>query len=604
MAESLLSRGLVRVFRFVNRFTTWDKLPLPLSLANLDALRIELRRDNLHDTSAEDLKTDLLEGTGNPRHRIARMPDGSYNDLEDPHMGSLGMRFGRNFPLSRSFPERGEKLMEPNPRDVSRALLTRDAFKPATTLNVLAAAWIQFMVHGWVFHNEDPDDSHAFDVPLRQDDPWPQRPMKIRRTPPDPTRVETSEDPPSFINHVTHWWDASQMYGSSRAELDALRSGADGKLKLENGRLPLDPVWGVDLTGFNRNYWVGLSVLHTLFALEHNAICDRLRREYPSWSDQQLFDTARLVNGALLAKIHTVEWTPAILGHPALQIAMHANWWGLATERITRALGRFGEGELISGIPGSPADHHGAFFSMTEEFTAVYRLHSLIPDDYAFHSASDGRWLRDETLAGVSDRAGRALLDGDALSFEDVAYSLGIANPGALTLHNYPRGLQDLTKADGVRVDLATVDILRDRERGVPRYNDFRELLRKPRLERFEELTGDPRWVSELKQVYGGDIDRVDTLVGLMAETPPAGFGFSDTAFRIFILMASRRLKSDRFFCEDYTPAVYTQEGLDWIAENDMTSVLLRHWPSLAPALHGVRNAFAPWKRLAQDEDE
>ena len=33
---------------------------------------------------------------------------------------------------------------------------------------------------------------------------------------------------------------------------------------------------------------------------------------------------------------------------------------------------------------------------------------------------------------------------------------------------------------------------------------------------------------------------------------------FSETAFRVFILMASRRLKSDRFFTVDYTPRVYT----------------------------------------------
>ena len=49
--------------------------------------------------------------------------------------------------------------------------------------------------------------------------------------------------------------------------------------------------------------------------------------------------------------------------------------------------------------------------------------------------------------------------------------------------------------------------------------------------------------------------------VGLFAEPLPAGFGFSDTAFRIFILMASRRLKSDRFFTTDFTPKVYTPAG-------------------------------------------
>ena len=36
--------------------------------------------------------------------------------------------------------------MTPNPRTVSRRLLTRKEFIPATTLNTLAATWIQFMV--------------------------------------------------------------------------------------------------------------------------------------------------------------------------------------------------------------------------------------------------------------------------------------------------------------------------------------------------------------------------------------------------------------------------------------------------------------------------
>src|SRR5206468_34787 len=77
------------------------------------------------------------------------------------------------------------------------------------------------------------------------------------------------------------------------------------------------------------------------------------------------------------------------------------------------------------------------------------------------------------------------------------------------------------------------------------------------------------------------------------------GFGFSDTAFRIFILMASRRLESDRFFTDDYRPEVYTRAGIDWVEANDMRSVLLRHFPTLAPALEGVKNPFAPWTRVA-----
>jgi Animal haem peroxidase len=84
----------------------------------------------------------------------------------------------------------------------------------------------------------------------------------------------------------------------------------------------------------------------------------------------------------------------------------------------------------------------------------------------------------------------------------------------------------------------------------------------------------------------------------MLSETPPPGFGFSDTAFRIFILMASRRLKSDRFFTNDYKPEVYTREGIDWIESTLMGDVLLRHHPELAPALHGSKNAFAPWRSV------
>jgi hypothetical protein len=147
--------------------------------------------------------------------------------------------------------------------------------------------------------------------------------------------------------------------------------------------------------------------------------------------------------------------------------------------------------------------------------------------------------------------------------------------------------------------DLAATDILRTRELGVPRYTAFRELLHLRPVRSFEELTDNPEWAEQLRSVYDGDIDRVDLMVGMFAEPKPPGLGFSDTAFRIFVLMAPRRLNSDRFFTDAYTPEVYTQTGLDWIADNDMSTVLLRHFPALRPALRGVENAFAPWNQVA-----
>jgi hypothetical protein len=102
--------------------------------------------------------------------------------------------------------------------------------------------------------------------------------------------------------------------------------------------------------------------------------------------------------------------------------------------------------------------------------------------------------------------------------------------------------------------------------------------------------------------VYG-DINRVDLQVGMMAEKPPPGFGFSETAFRIFLLMAYRRLKSDRFFTTDYSSEMYTTEGMDWINAAGMRSVLLRHYPELTGALRQVQNPFAPWQRIGGAEE-
>jgi len=593
MSDKKHSELLEEATEAFNRMVPWHELPVPLGVLNLIEIRNVLRDENLHDTETLARSEALTPPPRDARHLHGRSADGSHNDLQHPCMGMAGTRFGRNVPLEHGRPD-PEKLLTPNPREVSLRLLTRGDFQPASSLNVLAAAWIQFMTHDW-FNHETTKKLPPHKVPLDPGDPWPEHPMHIDQTRPDPTRpLDSADAPPTYVNTVTHWWDASQLYGSDDATLAKLRSGVDGKLALQrNGLLPVDPEKGIDLTGFNENWWLGLGLLHTLFTLEHNAICDQLKAAYPSWDDDALFIRARLINAALMAKIHTVEWTPGILAHPTLKVAMNANWWGLATQKIHELVGRISDSDVISGIPGSSTDHHGTPYSMTEEFVSVYRMHSLMPDEYALHSVRDGQRLKALNLREVTGKNARALME--SMRMEDLIYSLGVANPGALTLHNYPRLLQHLVRPDGSSMDLAAVDILRDRERGVPRYNQFRRLLQLDPVSSFEDLCPDPEWREQLRAVYSDDLEQVDLMVGMLAEPKPKGFGFSDTAFRVFILMASRRLKSDRFFTTHYTPEVYTPEGLKWVAENTMQTVLQRHFPALTPALMTVENAFAPW---------
>jgi hypothetical protein len=333
-------------------------------------------------------------------------------------------------------------------------------------------------------------------------------------------------------------------------------------------------------------------MLHTSFMKEHNAICDRLARAYPRWGDDDLFEHARLVNAALIAKIHTVEWTPALLGDPIMQTGMRVNWWGFMGERFARRFGRVAKSEEVSGIPGSETHHHGAPYAMTEEFVAVYRMHPLIPDEYRLRALKDDALIEERTFDLIAGTHTHEVLQ--AVAMADLFYSFGTSNPGAIVLHNFPKFLQLFQKSDGTILDLAATDILRSRERGVPRYNEFRRRFHLAPATTFEDFSDDPKVVSDLRRIYR-DPEAVDLTIGLYAEKPPQGFAFSDTAFRVFILMASRRLKSDRFFTYDYRPEVYTAEGLQWIADNSMGSVLLRHYPALAPALRGSVNAFAPW---------
>jgi hypothetical protein len=625
MIRGWLDRGARGFFRIVHALTPWHRLWPYVGVLDLRAMRQVLRAKNLHDAGPAKVPATPRQQPPpwKADYLYRRSSDGAYNDLGDPTMGAARSRFGRNVPLDKAVPEPDETLLEPSPRVISNRLLRREGFVAAESLNLLAAAWIQFMTHDW-FHHGTPQPGKEFAVPLDHrpgaPDTFPADPMPVRRTPPDPTNAGGAGAPPTFLNDGSHWWDGSQVYGNNEVETERLRCedsetlppdrpghaprtrNTKGELKLSPDRLlPIDPATQREQSGLTDNWWVGLSLLHTLFAQEHNTIAARLRLEYPYWSGERIFHVARLINVALMAKIHTVEWTPAILGHPTLEIAMNANWWGLVGERITRLVGRLGDGEAVSGIPGSPVDHHGVPYSLTEEFVAVYRLHSLLPDTIRFHRAGDGTFVREVGLLDVANEMTRAALDG-GLVLDDVAYSFGIAHPGALRLHNYPNFLRELKRQDpGLPdqvLDLAAIDVLRDRERGVPRYNEFRRLFHLKPARSFGDITSNLKWADELRDVYK-DVERVDLLVGCLAEDLPRGFGFSDTQFRVFILMASRRLKSDRFFTTDFTETIYTPVGMEWIARNNMRTVLLRHFPAIAPALRGVDNAFAPWRRIS-----
>lgn len=599
----------------------WVVWPLVTPLMALIALAIE--REILFEENLFDMEHEYADIQCSDEEINARTADGRCNSLENPAWGMANIRFGRNVdPAILPATVTDEDIITPNPRTISRELMTRDEFIPAESINVLATAWIQFMVHDWFSHGKN-QRWDPIRVPVAEDDPDFKREMRVQRTRRDQTYDGSVDDVITYQNTVTHWWDGSQIYGSDMRTQKRLRTFRGGKMLMRDGRLP-KTFLGKVRTGFNDNWWVGLTLFHNIFVREHNRIADMLAATYPNMNDQELFDKARLINSALMAKIHTVEWTPALLDNPVLIQGMNSNWYGLNDPSFAGLLEGvapyaeqisylFGASEPLDvekmgakamyGMAGGPTDHYDVPFTITEEFVSVYRMHPLLPDDFSIRNVEDDSQIASLGLNDVRERkAGRMV---SKYGFDNIWYSFGTEHPGALTLNNFPKALQNVRIPLVGKIDLAAIDIIRDRERAVLRYNDFRRAIRLDPIDEFENLFKrfpmDPiseehqALADKLREIYG-TVDQLDVLTGSLAETVrPSGFAFGETSFQIFTLMASRRILSDRFFTEDYNPEMYTPEGYDIVETRTMTDIIKDHFPELAREGLIPENAFKPW---------
>jgi hypothetical protein len=565
-------------------------------------------------------------------------------------------------------------------------------------------------------------------------------------------------------NNVTAWWDASQIYGYDERSRRRVRRDPTDSAKLAmqpagggaSDRLgylpefhpacapvapaaqcdPIQPEWaGQEAAAFPDNWSIGMSFYHNVFVREHNLIVDAFRElartkpdvdsglrdpskpsqaiPYGRLSDDELFEIARLIISAEIAKIHTIEWTTQLLYDEPLYVAMNSNWSGLfkdnpdasqITASIVAALSKspraaeanqlyaaFAAGSGIVGrgnsrrVPaflpawlswdrwslGNPDDvnggtnHFGSPFNFPEEFVSVYRLHPLVPDIIEYREIGEPNVIR-RRIPVVETFRRKATEKMHVGGLANWALSMGRQRLGALSLRNHPQFLQnlDLRPRLATTIDVAALDIIRDRERGIPRFNEFRRQIGLRQLSGFDdfidrrlpegspELAGQRKLMADLRDVYGqhrcdaskiittaqrdrdgqpindclghadgsmiDNIEDVDIVVGFLAEmTRPHGFAISETQFHIFIINASRRLFSDRFFTSSFRPEFYTQFGIDWVMTNGPTGVqweegepnghrqevlplkriLLRTVPELAPELRHVVNSFDPWAR-------
>jgi len=637
-------------------------------------------------------------------------------------------------------------------------------YQKAPFFNVLAAFWIQFMTHDWFSHMEEGHNGTMYidmgcKTQLVNGIPTPLTPADVQKlgcrpgdrvdktlvasdSPPESFQVDgktyLARAPKTFANNNTAWWDASQLYGydetskkrvkrdpkdAARLRLDPVTGVSGAYLPVLQAGDPIQPQWmGQEAAGFPDNWTIGMSFYHNLFAREHNAFVAEFRRqaaEKPNEDSglrnpgnptkviankdvtpEELFTAARLVVSAMIAKIHTTEWTPQLLYDEPLYKGMNANWNGLLgtsqpdvskalSDVVTQEFGKtengvgatkwysvlasgpgiFGLGSQAPGyditkpeFTSGGVNHFGSPFNFPEEFVTVYRLHSLVPDLIEYRDSSKDPNQILQKVAVISTFEGKATDAMRSRGLANWALSMGRQRLGLLTLHNIPQFMQNITlprlDTPGKQIDLAALDLIRDREHGVPRFNEFRRQYGLRQLTSYDDFFPKPlsgqyqQWAKQLREVYGthvcdaskvitdaqrnadgspindclghlntsvvDNIEDVDTVVGWLSEsTRPHGYAISETQFVVFILNASRRLFSDRFFTSSFRPEFYTKLGVDWVLHNGpgpeqmeqgtpnghqqpvspLKRVLIRNIPELANELKPVVNVFDPWAR-------
>lgn len=600
------------------RKVSWDKWPTPFGTLYLLA-KIWYNRTNAITDPYDYATTDTRDFGTPPAERLNTIdPEGIWvSDDENPQMGAKDTRFGSNIPPKKVRPD--VENMEPSAREAGKLRWRRidpETGKEITVyamiLNDMAGGWIQFQFHGFGGNTKrDPIGVCPHMMKREPHDNWPGGVAQIDRTSVDHTRINQNGRP-TVINERVQAWIQAEIYGTSKEELDPLRSFKNGKMRVEDdGYLPSDPAKpGVDLTGFSNNFNPLLSFLHWLFVCEHNAIADYYAGFHPDWDDEKLFHMARRVNVAQIARIHTIQWTEDLLQHPTLQVGMHADWYGLIGprrkmwimrmchryplfERLTRWLRN---SDLLFGMPGSKWDHHDGPFQVPKHFRMVYRLHEMILSETEICEPGTDRLIDRVKLLDFVMHNTREKVQ--KYGYETLAWSFVRKSCGALVPHNVSRAMTQFeNQQDHTLTDICERDIFRERTDGTGTYNEFRESVGEPPVTSFLELCGgDSAMAKELEIKYHGDVDAVDAGIGILVEPKPEGFALGFCQFYQFVLNAPRRVKSNRHLTELFTYEYY-KEGMNWVEHGGgMFGAMYRHLPKLRPLMEGVTRAFAPWK--------
>ena len=431
--------------------------------------------------------------------------------------------------------------LRPSPREISNALCADSLPGP----NALGASDFLWQWGQFVDHDIDLTEAQG-----------PAEPMPIAVPTGDPSFDPTSTGtatinfdrsayhpgtgndlayPRQQMNQITHFVDASNVYGSDDVRAAALRTNdGTGRLLVSAGDLlpfntaGLPNAGGTDPSLFlagdvRANEQVGLTAMHTLFVREHNRLAVEFAANDPGLTGEEVYQEARRMVGAFMQIITYKEFLPALLGPNALSHYWAYEWSvsPVIANEFSTAIYRFGHSALsptllrldaaLVTIPEGDLPLRDAFFR---------------PDRLVNEGGIE------PILRGLASQACSAI---DTELVDDVRDFL-FGPPGAGGF------------------DLASLNIQRGRDHGLPSYNDAREALALGRRPSFAEVSVDPVVQARLASIYA-DVDEIDLWVGTLAEDTVNGGHVGELAFHVIKTQFEALRDGDRYwYSNTFTP--------------------------------------------------
>jgi len=370
----------------------------------------------------------------------------------------------------------------------------------------------------------------------------------------------------------------NQIYGNTRSDEQALRSGVDGKLKSrlvgEGKNAPEFPEtlfcqvgdqWQIkeefknlsylteqklekllnaylgreqDICAvglFQGNMTLGNFAITTLFLREHNRLCEGVKKELerkgiPA-TDELIFRKAQQINITTYMKLVVEDYINAFAGQKLFKLDTRSFFY-----------------EKKRWCRESPIPFH---------FNILYRFHGMIPDTLKGHEHLGFNAFRANNGLVMRQGLGPLL----HLASSQAAASLEIGN----------------THKDLMRVEKLTLEKAR---LNLGALNAHRELQKKGSSLQFADYNKNVQ--DALKKLYRGDPDKVEYAVGIFAEPPKNGLleklGIRGEAFIGSTIMSAiakhafRHILSNRLMSREFlNPAVMTEFG--WKSLHDTKSV-------------------------------